>query len=73
MPSVRNAATPAWLTRVLAGPQGRDTVILGPVPSTDTQEWTLARRIEDSQGATVAVVAGSLPAPAFKAMVTPEI
>lgn len=71
LPSSSNVTAPGWLPRALALSKTRDPIILGPDPATDVQNWMLVRRVEDSQGTTVGVVASSLPSHAAKAMITP--
>ena len=71
LPSSPNLAAPGWFARALAEPKTRDPIILCPDPASDVLSAILVRRIEDSQGATVAVVASFLSAQAFRAMITP--
>jgi signal transduction histidine kinase/CheY-like chemotaxis protein/HPt (histidine-containing phosphotransfer) domain-containing protein len=71
LPSSSNVAAPGWLPRALAPSKTRDPIILSPDSGSDGQNWMLVRRVEDSQGATVGIVASSLPQHAFKAMTTP--
>jgi signal transduction histidine kinase/CheY-like chemotaxis protein len=73
LPSSSNVAAPAWLARALAAPRTREPLIIGPDPTSDGQSWMLVRRIEDGQGATLAVVASSLPTQAFRAVLMPAV
>ena len=65
-----SSSPPGWLARAIAL-KTRDTMIFAPDPSADAQSWMLVRRIEDSQGALVAIIASSLPVQAVKAIITP--
>jgi signal transduction histidine kinase/CheY-like chemotaxis protein len=73
LPSSSNAAAPAWLARALAVPRTREPLIISPDPTSDRQSWVLVRRIEDGQGATLAVAAASLPTQVLRAVTMPTV